>query len=314
MNTFWEDRKIRTFLTNPFFIGYALLWLASTGILVGVYGYGPVEPIAVLVIFGFLLPGLALLLTRGYSPRPLRIDSPRLETRFVLAYLLFIVAFLGWGLDLVHASFPDQPANDIAVLVAKVIVFVLVPFALLMSRGYRWKDFVTARLNRREVVVAVVLSLAFIGINALIGQGPKRIAESGFDATTILVGGMAVYLFLMIEVGLVEEFFFRSLLQARLAAWLKSNVSGLFLAAILFGIAHAPGFYLRWEQNAADLFAEPSLLFALAYSIAVISVAGVFMGVVWLRTRSLLVVILIHAAGDWLPNVAETLKNWGVQP
>lgn len=305
---------MRELLRNLFFWGYALLWMASTALLFIAYGYGPAEPIAVMVIFGLLLPGLAMLLTRDYIPRDFEVRTPTAEAGLVLGYVLLIATFLGWGLSGIHASFPDDPENHIAVLVSKLVVFVVVPFLLFMWRGYRWRDFLRLRLNGRELFVAVCLSLAFIGINAVIGKGPERIAESGYGLTTLLVGGVLVYLVLMLEVGLVEEFFFRALLQSRLSAWLGSNLNGLFLASVIFGLAHAPGYYLRWEANAADLFAEPSLLFAIAYSIAVISVAGLFMGVVWLRTRSLVVVIMIHAAGDWLPNLAEVLRDWGVQP
>ncbi len=137
-------------------------------------------------------------------------------------------------------------------------------------------------IGRRGLLIALVLSLAIIGVNALIGQGLQRIDAAGYSLTILLGGGMIVYLVLMAEVGLVEEFIFRGLLQERLSRWLDNPTSGLFIAALLFGLAHAPGYYLRWEQNAADLFAEPSLLFALAYSVAVISVAGLFMGVIWL--------------------------------
>ena len=303
---------MRVVITNPFAIGWLVLYAAATGILAWRYGFGPAEPLAVLVIFGLALPGLALLLTRGHAPRPVRVDAPAAESRLAVLCLLAVTAFLAFGLDLVHSAVPSRPANDVAVIAAKLLVFVALPYALLRMRGYRWRDFLGLRLGGREWLVAIVLSLAFVLVNAVIGQGPARIAASGYGPLTLALGGIAVYLLLCIEVGLVEEFFFRAFLQTRFAAWLGSEVSGLFLAATLFGLAHAPGLYWRWEQNAADLFAEPSLLFALAYSIAVISVAGVFMGVVWLRTRSLAVVILVHAAGDWLPNVAETLRSWGI--
>lgn len=299
-------------ILNPFAIGWFVLYAASTAVLAARYGFGPAEPVAVLVIFGLLLPGLALLLTRGHQPRSLRVDAPAAESRLAAVCLLVVVLFLAFGLDLLNAAVPSRPANDLAVLAAKLLVFVALPYALLRRRGYRWRDLLALRLSGREWLVAILLSLAFVGVNAVIGQGPARIAGSGYGAVTLVFGGIAVYLLLCIEVGLVEEFFFRTFMQARLAAWLTSEVSGLFLAATLFGLAHAPGFYLRWEQNAADLFTEPSLLFALAYSIAVISVAGVFMGIVWLRTRSLAVLILVHAAGDWLPNVADTLQGWGI--
>jgi membrane protease YdiL (CAAX protease family) len=43
---------------------------------------------------------------------------------------------------------------------------------------------------------------------------------------------------------LVEEFFFRALLQARLAAYFRSEVTGVVLMSLIFGFAHVPGFVL----------------------------------------------------------------------
>lgn len=301
---------MRAFLKNPFFIGYALLYVMSV-IVLAVFGFGPAEPVAVLVIFGLLLPGLTLLLTRNDQALPARVDAAPAESRLVLAYLLVIVLFLTIGLEAIDGALPQDPANYFARLAGKLLFFVAIPFSLFRHRGYRWPDFLRFDIGRRGWVIAIVLSLAFIAVNALIGKGLQRIDASGYTLATLLWGGALVYLVLLAEVGLVEEYLFRGLLQQRLSAWLENPVSGLFLASLLFGLAHAPGYYLRWEQNAADLFAEPSLLFALAYSVAVISVSGLFMGVLWLRTRSLLIVMMVHAAGDWLPNVPEMLKIFG---
>jgi len=41
-----------------------------------------------------------------------------------------------------------------------------------------------------------------------------------------------VYLWLVVEVGLVEEFFFRALLQSRLSVFLRSEVSGIVLGKV----------------------------------------------------------------------------------
>ena len=43
----------------------------------------------------------------------------------------------------------------------------------------------------------------------------------------------------------MEEFFFRVLLQTRLSAVLKSKLGGIVLASLIFGLARAPGLYLR---------------------------------------------------------------------
>jgi membrane protease YdiL (CAAX protease family) len=301
---------VRAFLSNPFFIGYALLYISSV-IVLAVLGFGPAEPLVVLVIFGLLLPGVTLLLTRNYPALPARVDAPAAESRLLLGYLLVIVLFLTAGLRTIDDVFTGDTAIYFAKLAGKLLFFVVIPFLIFVYRGYRLRDFLSFGIGLRGWLIALALSLIFIAVNAVIGKGLQRIDASGYTLATLIQGGLAVYLVLLVEVGLVEEYFFRGLLQQRLAGWFGNPVSGLFLAAVLFGLAHAPGFYLRWEQNAADLFAEPSLLFAIAYSIAVISVTGLFMGVLWLRTRSLLIVMLVHAAGDWLPNVAQMLETLG---
>jgi uncharacterized protein len=36
----------------------------------------------------------------------------------------------------------------------------------------------------------------------------------------------------------------------------------------------------------------------------------VLFGVLWLRTRSLLLVVLLHGSVDMLPNTAELVRSW----
>lgn len=109
---------------------------------------------------------------------------------------------------------------------------------------------------------------------------------------------------------LIEEFFFRCLLQSRLSTVLRCQAGDIVLASLLFGIAHAPGLYLRPGRTQEAVGAHPSWLIALGYSIVITSVAGVFLGVLWARTRNLILVVTVHAAGDWLPNLVPTIKNW----
>ena len=115
---------------------------------------------------------------------------------------------------------------------------------------------------------------------------------------------------LFMEAGIVEEYFFRVLVQARVAALLRSEVAGLVVMALIFGLAHAPGLYLRPEATGEDLGAHPSMLTAVGYSIVITSVAGFFLGVLWIRTRNLLLLSLVHAVGDLLPNLADTTHLW----
>jgi membrane protease YdiL (CAAX protease family) len=78
-----------------------------------------------------------------------------------------------------------------------------------------------------------------------------------------------------------EEFLFRGLLQNLLSRTLKNQQVALVIAAIIFGfshIFHAP--YPNWKY------------------VLLATVAGLFYGHVWIRTRSLLPGTLVHAVVD----------------
>jgi membrane protease YdiL (CAAX protease family) len=109
---------------------------------------------------------------------------------------------------------------------------------------------------------------------------------------------------------LVEEFFFRALIQSQLTSALKSEVSGVALMSLIFGLAHAPGFIFRHAAEVEGLGSNPSALHAVAYTIVVLAVSGITFGVIWARTKNLFAVMLIHAAGDLLPNFAGFVQTW----
>jgi membrane protease YdiL (CAAX protease family) len=75
--------------------------------------------------------------------------------------------------------------------------------------------------------------------------------------------------------------------------------------ALIFGLAHAPGFIFRHAGTVEGLGANPTALDAVAYSITTLAVSGVFFGVIWARTKNLFALMLIHAAGDLFPNLSE---------
>ena len=45
--------------------------------------------------------------------------------------------------------------------------------------------------------------------------------------------------------------------------------------------------------------------------IAMLAPLSILFGVIWMRTRSLLLCILLHATVDFLPNLASFVKLWG---
>ena len=82
------------------------------------------------------------------------------------------------------------------------------------------------------------------------------------------------------------------------------------LMSLIFGLAHTPGFIFRHAGEVEGLGSNPSALDAVAYSIVVLAISGITFGVIWARTKNLFAVMLIHTAGDLLPNFAGFAQTW----
>ena len=166
--------------------------------------------------------------------------------------------------------------------------------------GWRALPILAARALSAACTLDVAGHIGDAGRGRARTQGPSSRPAAGIHAAA---GGATQLCGLLLEVGLVEEFFFRALLQERLASVLGSRWGGLVAGALLFGLVHAPGFYLRPARTMELLGDHPSLLMAVGYAVVMTSVAGLLMGMLWMRTKNLAVVILVHAAGDWLQGV-----------
>jgi len=158
--------------------------------------------------------------------------------------------------------------------------------------------------------MVLIVGSALLAFQFFLGNAAAPIRQGKFGACQLLFGLPLCFAWLVIEVGLVEEFFFRALVQSRLAAWFKSEVSGVVLMSLAFGMAHAPGFIFRQAGTLEGLGANPTALEATAYSIVVLAVSGILFGVMWARTKNLIALMLLHAAGDLLPNFAEFVNVW----
>jgi len=234
-----------------------------------------------------------------------------------------VAAYLIWGSalsdSLLPANWIASPRGKFLVVMArKLIVFVVIPFVLFrFIFGYRWRDFGLQwkglrALKGNHLAVVVILSAAILLFQYFLGMGAAPIRRGELTAAQLAIGIPLAFVWLFIETGLVEEFFFRGLLQTRCAAWLNSEVSGVALMALLFGLAHAPGFILRHAGLEEAIGPDPSPADAIAYAIVILSVGGIFFGIVWARTKNLWAVMFIHAATDLLPNLKRFVVTWGL--
>lgn len=85
------------------------------------------------------------------------------------------------------------------------------------------------------------------------------------------------------------------------------------MASLLFGLAHAPGIYLRRGDQHGPLGEHPSLLDTILYAILALSPTGWFTGLLYFRTQSLLAPILVHSIVDAVAHTTEFIEGFRIQ-
>jgi membrane protease YdiL (CAAX protease family) len=310
-------------IKNPFFMGYLFLYLIFLFLLHFVEQFSMGEPLAVLVIVGIGFSGLAFLFTKSSEPFHISIRGTKKEMLAMVISLILAMIYLTWGKDAANVIFYRYLEDSLLVklvidLVQKLVFFVIIPLFVFMKYfEHSMSDFgIQFRSDqnrwRSHLRVLFGMSLGYIIFNYFLGEGARPIRDGQFSAGQLIIGLPISFLWLLIEVGLVEEFFFRAFIQSRLAAFFRSEVTGIVLSCLIFGLAHAPGLILRGTGIISPVGESPSILLGVGYSIVILSVTGFCLGIVWARTRNLFVLMVIHAAGDLLPNFGELVEAFHI--
>jgi membrane protease YdiL (CAAX protease family) len=298
-----------------------LLYAGAFAILLRNKSFEPVEAIVVLVVFGCIFPLLAWAATLRAVPLSVSVrpSTPALITLtgYIILLSLYLIGGPQWiDQHLPHSWLDSARTKFLIGLAKKLLVFVAIPFAIFrFGFGYRVRDFGIQRQGLRalrgsHLPVVLVVGGAFLCFQYFFSGGGAAFRREHFTAFQFFAGLPLCFVWLLFEVGLVEEFFFRSLVQSQFAAVLKSEVSGVVLMSLIFGLAHAPGFIFRHAGEVEGLGGNPSAVDAIAYSIVVLAVSGITFGIIWARTKNLFAVMLIHAAGDLLPNFTGFVRTW----
>ena len=291
-------------------IAYLVIWGASTAYLAA-SGGDWVFPIASLVIFGLIFSGVIWFLTRKMNAPAVPVNNPRRESLGLLAYLaVYAVLLIGIWLGTIKDAIPEGPNQEWAVLGYKLLIHVGVPVAIIMALGGAVRPLFDSGMTRKGFwTTLIVLSAMLMGLLALVSPSLEQIGALNLDPVTAIFWVLVSWTWLSIEAGLCEEFLFRACLQSRLTAWMRSPVAGIVVTSILFGLAHWPGLFLRGGPGVDGWSTDP--LQVAAFTIATLSPLSISLGLLWARSRSLLLVVLVHGAIDALPHTAEMASLWG---
>ena len=298
-----------------------LIYCAAFAVLLGNKSFDIAGAFVVLIVFGVILPLIAWIASRHAIPLSISIQPGTSELIVLTGYVIALSLYLIGGPQWIDQHLPSAWTDSLRIkfvitLAKKVFVFVAIPFAIFrLGFGCRTRDFGIQRKGLRALCgshLPVVLAVGgvLLAFQYFVSGGGAAFRHEHFTAFQLLLGLPLCFVWLLIEVGLVEEFFFRALVQSQMAAAFKSEVSGVVLMSLIFGLAHAPGFIFRQAGEVEGLGSNPSALDAIAYSIVVLAVSGITFGIIWARTKNLFAVMLIHAAGDLLPNFAGFVRTW----
>jgi membrane protease YdiL (CAAX protease family) len=309
------------FVRNRVLVIGLILYACAFAVLLRNKSFDATGAIVVLVVFGIVFPAIAWIATRRAVPLSICIRPSKPQLVVLIGYIVLLSIYLVGGPQWIDQHLPSSWIDSaqtkfFVTLAKKVIVFVAIPFAIFrFGFGYRLRDFGIQRegllaLRRSHLPVVLAVGGAFLAFQYFLSGGGAAFRQGDFTAYQLLLGLPLCFIWLFVEAGLVEEFFFRAFVQSHLAAAFKSEVSGIVLMSLVFGLAHAPGFIFRHAGEVEGLGSNPSALDAIAYSIVVLAVSGVTFGVIWARTKNLFALMLIHAAGDLLPNFAGFAQTW----
>lgn len=299
-----------SFLRSSVFalVSVALAYVISFAVLMQMPGASLEEPLFLMTVLGIAFPLLAWSITRGnlriHLSRP--IATPKRAWPVLLYFLLFAILVLGWGFSALNTALPNQPMQSVAQLLLKLIAMVALPAWLFFRDDMPMHSRFS---GLRLVIIFLVMTLAFTVFQAIFSRGLKSIAELAPSMSTLVLAIPACWLWQTIEAGLCEEFLFRRLLQQRLADATGSQVTAIAWASLIFGIAHAPGLWMR-GASLLEGVSQPSVPWAIAYSIVMIAPAGIVFGVLWARTRSLWLLVPLHGMVDLIPQLAPFIRAW----
>ncbi len=300
---------------------FLLIYVAA--VIAGVFVYKlPFTDILIAFLFvgvGFSL--IAWLLTQNIKPE--LSDKPPFKNESLILILLtgWIVLYITYGGAFINNLLPknilkNEQIQFFIVIARKLIVFVIIPYLIYRAFGFSLKDFglkvsLQKTFTKKNLLVFIVLSACILLFQYFFSNGAKPLREGQFNAAQLVPAIPLTFLWLFIEAGLVEEFFFRAVLQSRLAVLLKTQWGAILVGGLIFGLAHAPGLYLRGAES-EGISEQLPFWFWLSYCIVNMSIAGIFLGITWSRTKNLHLVMALHAMVDLIPNIDAFIYTWKI--
>src|ERR1700746_3103861 len=233
------------FARNCVLISSVILYACAFAVLLRNKSFDVTGAVVVLIVFGIAFPLIAWIATRHAVPLSISVKPSKYELIILIGYIVLLSLYLIDGLQWIEQHLPSSWIDSARIkffitLAKKLIVFVAIPFAIFrFGFGYRIRDFGIQREGLRALChshLPVVLAVGggFLAFQYFFSGGGASFRQGHFTAYQLFLGLPLCFVWLFVEAGLVEEFFFRALVQSHFAAAFKSEVSGIVLMSLIF--------------------------------------------------------------------------------
>jgi membrane protease YdiL (CAAX protease family) len=275
-------------LTDPFTLAALAVYVSA---LIGLFSaVGTLWSALLLGLGTVLLSGIAVAVTRGRKPHPVDVVRPQAELWSTLVWYggVFLLALFtsAKGLEVVN-----QFTNWLFLVMVPLGLLALVRGRGLALRATLRSIGLTRKGLKEALKVAAIVGPLTIPIVYVVGEQQRAAINMMLRQPSQAMASFLVsFVLALLTAGIVEEFFFRGVLQSRLASYLGSQWRGLVVASFLFGLIHLPMYYYSPYDPTRG-----NLVWVLASVIVEQGMMGVLLGVLWARTHNLVAPLLVHA-------------------
>ncbi|HDN80889.1 MAG TPA: CPBP family intramembrane metalloprotease [Chloroflexi bacterium] len=280
--------KQRT-LKHPLIIAFISLYLvAVTGL--GIKNARLMLSILPFSLALFALVALVLRLTKGYEVAAVPLKNPLPGLLFLFLCLALHYFTKSWSLPQIGGSWKGT-----SLLLKLAFLFLLPALFFRLKEESFLKSSLSPKNLREELKIALVIGAAIIIPTFFLNPATWKPLVSGERPLTQALAAFPIsLLYYFLLAAIPEEFFFRAFLQECGAQFLKSRISGLIIASLIFGFLHIPGI-MRWYGA--------SLFEASARAMMVQSLIGLVFGTIYERTRSVVPLLVLHSFIDATSNL-----------
>lgn len=229
-----------------------------------------------------------------------RCDTPQLKSPF---FELSCVYMISMGVSNVLPKIQIDWWN-LGDIIRKNIVFTI-PFILtVILAKSSIQNFTIIRNNiKKDILLGTIVTVSLV-IPSLFYSNTyaylKNTPLSLLQMITIVTIGFVFWLFMA---GIPEELFYRACIQRRCSEGLRSPWGGLLFTALLFGIMHSAG---NQSWGYGEYFLD-----GMAESIFVQSFFGLIFGMLYMRTKNIVLCIVVHSFVNTATNISSIAARLG---